>query len=125
MITRIEALADAITEISGYRNPESAVYQARNPGALRAHSTTVLSDLDNYRVYSSFRSGWDSLVFDLKTKCSGNSHTHLQTTSTLKDLVLTNGFEQALVKKVVNFLRRSLQDQAITEETQLCFFISE
>ncbi len=123
MITRLEALADAITDISGYHTPESAVYKARNPGALRAYSQTVLSDLDNYRVFSSFRAGYDALIFDLKTKCAGKSHTHLETTSTLKELILTNGFEPALVKKVVNFLRRALEDQEFSEATTLSFFL--
>jgi hypothetical protein len=125
MVNRIEALADAITEYSGYRNPESVLYQARNPGALKAHAVTVLRDLDNYRVYPCFKAGWDSLLADLKAKCSGRSHTSLTQQSTLKDLLAVNGFQPTVCGYVVKFIRRALQDQTITDQTPLEFFVTE
>ena len=87
MISRLDALAEAIMAYSGYRDPESVLYQARNPGALKAHASTVLRDLDNYRVFSCFKAGFDALLSDLKSKCSGTSHTSLTTQSSLKDLI--------------------------------------
>ena len=122
MITRIEALAEAIMEYSGYRDPEGALFQARNPGGLKAHAPTVLQDIEGNRVFASMKSGWDALLYDLRVKCSGQSHTALTSQSSVKDLLLTNGFEKVLVRKVINFVRRALQDQGITEETELSFF---
>lgn len=122
-INRLESLAEAITAYSGYRDPESALYQARNPGGIKAHSLTVMRDLDNNRVYPSFKAGWDSLLFDLRTKCSGDSHTSLHSTSTLKDLIRVNGFQSTITGYVVTFLRRALQDQAVSEDTTLSFFL--
>jgi hypothetical protein len=121
-INRLEALADAIVEYSGYRNPESALYQSRNPGGLKAWSPTLLRDLDNYRVFCSFKAGYDALIFDLQRKCSGESHTKLERTSTLKDLITTNGFQPTVVGYVVTFLRRALQDVSISELTPLQYF---
>lgn len=121
-INRLECLAEAIIAYSGYQNPESVLYAARNPGALKAHSMTVMCDLENYRQFMSFKSGWDALLFDLRKKCSGTSHTSLTPTSTLKDLIRVNGFQFTITGYVVTFLRRALQDQAVSEDTTLSFF---
>lgn len=51
MITRLEALADAITDISGYHTPESAVYKARNP-VLYAHTARPFSAIWTITVCS-------------------------------------------------------------------------
>lgn len=123
MIHRLDSLAEAIMAYSGYRDPEGVLYQARNPGALRAHAVTVLRDLDNYRVFSCFKAGFDALMADLRTKCSGQSHTSLTQQSTLRDLIKVNGLPLTISGYLVTFLRKALQDQTLTDQIHLGFFL--
>lgn len=122
-VNRLEALAEGIMAYSGYRDPGSELFQARNPGGLRAYSPTVMRDLENYRQFTSLKSGWDALLFDLRTKCSGDSHTSLTPDSTLKDLIRVNGFQFTIASYVATFLQRALQDQTVSENTTLAFFL--
>lgn len=123
MIDKLESLADAITEYSGYRNPESDLYQARNPGGLKAWDVFRMRDLNGFRVYSSFKGGYASLVEDLRAKCEGKSHTTLTPQSSLKDLMGVNGYPEGMCGYVVKFVRRALQDQSINEHTEISYFV--
>jgi hypothetical protein len=122
LVSRLEALAEAITEFSGYRNPEGQLYQLRNPGALRAYDSVRMRDLDGYRAFTSYKGGFDALVTDLRIKCSGRSHTTLQVTSTLRDLIAVNRLNVEAFH-IVKFLRRALNDQSIEAITPLEFFL--
>jgi hypothetical protein len=47
----LEALVEALIHYSGYRDPKSPVYQARNPGDLQAFRPDQVKD-DSGDVYS-------------------------------------------------------------------------
>lgn len=123
MVTRIEALADAISRYTGYYDPDSEVYQARNPGALPAISSKHPQDAKGRRVFRSVMDGYQALLFDLAVKCSGRSKTRLKPESTLRDLILAYGNPESATKPVVKFLRRALHDNDLSEQTSLGYFL--
>ncbi len=124
LVSRLEALAEAFTEYSGYRDVQGKLYQLRNPGGLHAYDPVQMRDLDNYRGFTSFKGGFQALIFDLERKCSGNSHTKLEKESKLRELVVTNGFQHTVTGYVVKFLRKALDDTTIDENTPIGWFLA-
>lgn len=120
---KLEALADAIVSLSGYRNPESSVYQARNPGALKAFSPKHPRTIEGLRIFNSHLDGYQALLYDLEIKCSGQSHTRLKGASTLRDLVLARGEPETTAQYIVKYLRRALNDREINVTTPLSTFL--
>jgi len=125
VVSRLEALADAIVHYSGWDNPESELYQDRNPGGLKAFSPKHARDLKGLRVFKSLTDGYQALLFDLAIKCVGRSNTHLKIESTLRDLICALGFPGTTAQYVARFLRRALRDDTISEKTQVNYFVME
>lgn len=125
-VSRIEALADAISALNDWLNPSSDAYQLRNPGLLRAFSTQHLRDEHGRRIFPSSIDGIQALKYDLTKKCSGNSRSKLKDTSTLKDL-LVKGYAQppSSEEYVLCFLQSALLRQSINANTPLKYFLEE
>lgn len=123
LVTPIEALAEAIASNTTYRDPASALYQTRNPGALRAFSQKRMQDSDKLRVFKTFTGGFNALVADLRIKCEGRSNSGLTVDSTLKELITVYQHPHSMTAYVVMFLRKALNDSSISEDTQLAFFL--
>lgn len=122
-MNKIEALADSILEYSGYRDPSSAAYKARNPGALKAVSPRHVRNDQGLRVFSKMIDGYSALVFDLIIKCSGKSRSGLRERSTLADLSRSLGFIEGTERYLAKWCRKALNDDTITEDTPLSYFL--
>jgi len=85
-VPRIEALADAIMAFEGW-HPGDRPYRNRNPGDLRFSPLAIDTDRGGYAVFDTFAHGYRGLLQDLHAKCSGNTVTDLEPTSTLQDLI--------------------------------------
>jgi hypothetical protein len=125
MITKIEALLDALANLNGMHIPSSRAYKNRNPLLLKAFSEKHMRDEDGYRVFNSIASGYNNGINDLQIKCSGKSYSKLQPSDTLKDLVKHFGNDASATRSVKNFLRHALDNMDIYENTPLSFFMDE
>jgi hypothetical protein len=125
-MNRIEALADSFAALNDWHDPESEAYGLRNPGLLRAFTLKHASNEQSHRIFPSAIDGYQALLFDLRTKCSGKSRSKLLTSSTLEDL-LSRGYSQprSAVDFVLCFLARALPKNTITERTPLAFFLED
>jgi hypothetical protein len=123
VVGKIEALAEAITAYTGYREPTSNLYKIRNPGALKAFSMKDMRDSENLRIFQSFTGGFHALINDLERKCSGESYCGLKTTSTLRDLIAVYQHPATITGYIVKFLKNALQDDAITDTTHIGWFL--
>jgi hypothetical protein len=117
---KIEALAEAIAKVSGYLDPASKLYAARNPGGIKAVLPEQLRDSENNRVYASLLDGYQSLLHDLAIKLSGRSRSRLTPESSISDLAAH--FHIAVARPVALFLRAALRDDSIQPSTQLSYF---
>ncbi|HEX3682201.1 MAG TPA: hypothetical protein VHU83_06630 [Bryobacteraceae bacterium] len=117
---KIEALALCIASVSGAFTPGSEAMRLNNPGLLRAFSMRVEAE-DGLRKFGSWYAGFKALCFDLQTKCSGKSRAHIAAESPLKDLLKL--WDIRSCHGQVNFLRRAIDDAAITDETPLSYFV--
>ena len=121
----IEALAEAVIHYSGYSEPSSTLYAARNPGALKATSMRHVKNDEGYRVFNSFVDGVQALLFDIQLKVTGQSWAKLKSTSTLRDLALSYSLEVTHANAWARFLRKALNDNGITAETELGYFLKD
>jgi hypothetical protein len=122
---KLEALCEAVVSYSGYREPGSPVYQARNPGNLRAFKPEQTQDAEGRRVYSSVIDGMQSLLWDMQLKLSGQSVARLTPESTLTDLVKAYQLPELTAQAWARFLRSALQTQEINSKTSISFFTKE
>lgn len=152
-VVPIEALADAIGKLNGMADPESDAYQLRNPGLLRAASIQSRRKQEanegGLRRFSSMVAGYSCLVSELVERCSGRGerldrrrgtingnsfkqeylggrlvvHMNITEKSPLGDLLEIYGLGLAR-RQVVNFLRRALWNDCITEFTEVKFFVA-
>lgn len=122
-ISRLEALVLALSNLNGWANPTSRAFRNRNPILLKAFSMKHTKDDDGFRVFSSFASGLDNALIDLRIKCSGQSHSKLKATDTLKDLVRYFGNDASATRSVKNYLRHALNDESIRESQELSWFV--
>lgn len=130
-IKRIEALADAISFLNGFHDPESRAYKNRNPGDVRAYSFKQLgaTDEEGYRIFSSNIGGIRFLHQDLIWKVSGQTRAKgesgkLKPTSTLTDLL--KSFKLSSMENImtaVDFLNKALHTEDITATTELKYFM--
>jgi len=125
MISRISALVDALARLNGCHNPSSRAYKNRNPLLLKVFSEKHVRDADGYRIFSSWASGYTNSENDLTIKVSGKSHSKLQSTDTLRDLVKFFGNQGCAARGVKNFLRAALENDEIYENTKLEWFIED
>ena len=134
MISRLEALADAIGHLQDFDNPKSRAYRLRNMGLLRNYSLTnpKPTDSEGYRQFESMIGGYRALLFDLTEKISGNSRAgiqkdgkfvKLQPESELRDLLRTFGVKiDGPIRKLCNFLNEAFSRDDILPTTPLKFF---
>lgn len=122
-MTRIECLIMAFARMNGFLDPDSDSFKNRNPMLLRAFQPKHARCEKGYRVFSSIPAGIDNSIIDLKIKCSGQSHSKLSPDSTLTELVCVYGNPISAVKYIVNFLKRALKDENVTDHTKLSWIL--
>lgn len=116
---RIELLAQTIARYSGYSEPDSPLYHARNPGGLKATSMRHARNEHGQRVFSSFIDGFQALMFDLDTKLSGRSWTGISEDSTLEELAAAYSLEFTVADAWARFIRKALDVSSINRKTTL------
>jgi hypothetical protein len=121
----LEALAEAISHVSGYTDPSSPVYRARNPGALKPRDERHTRDEHGFRVFNSVLDGMQALMRDLEIKLGVDGPGRLSADSTLSDLATAYGRQIAEAKAWANFLKRALDDESISPRTAIKRFIEE
>lgn len=122
---KLEALAEAIAAVSGYFDPTSPLYAARNPGGLIAVSMAHEKDANGHRVFASLLDGWQALLYDLDVKLTGKSKVALKPTDTLSRLAVSFGKAPKVAASWSKFLRKALHDNSVSPDTTLEFFIKE
>jgi hypothetical protein len=106
-----------------FDDPESKSFKLRNPLLLKTWRPEKKVDSENFRVFSSLMGGFKAGVADLLAKTNGHSN-RLSPENSLKDLLAIYGFvNDVSVKKIVLFLRRSLNDESIHAGTPLSYFL--
>ena len=124
MISRISALVDAFAKLNGALDPQSDAYKLRNPLLLKAFSPKHDRDDKGRRRFRSFTSGYDNGILDVQIKCSGKSYSKSVGPDTpLTSLVCLYGNPISATRYVVNFLRHALEDDTITENIPLGWFL--
>ena len=118
---RLEALAEAIAEYSGYQ-PGSPLWIARNPGGLKAYSPKHTKDEHGNRVFVSVLDGMQALIFDVKLKLEGRSKARLSAKNTLADLAASYGKSPIEGDAWAKFLRKALNAD-FNRKTPLSFFM--
>ena len=120
-MNRLEALCDAIANVNGFKNPDSPLYRARNPLALKEFENG--SCTNRLRRFPSMLGGYGAGLFDLKVKCSGESRAKLKEDFNLKGLVRVYSMPDLSVVYVTRFLRKALNDDTIKDTTSLTYFL--
>jgi hypothetical protein len=115
----LEAICEALVHTSGYNDPGSEAYQARNPGGLVAFSPAHAKTEKGLRVFASVIDGLQSLIFDLNLKLSGKSRAKLKPVSSLEDLALACGLHRAVAVNWASYLRKALNTESITRKTTI------
>lgn len=127
-MNKIESIVDAIGNLNGTNNPESDCYKLRNPLLIKSFARPGKHIIDDKgrRVFESFLAGYKAATFDVQLKASGKSRAGLKPTDTITALLGVYGLKEKLATdKVVNFLKKALQDTTISANTPLSYFIEE
>ena len=128
-VNKIEALIDAIAHLKGATtNPDSDLYQMRNPIGIMSFSRPGKNEIDNdgRRVFSTWLAGYRASYFDVDLKCRGKSRAGIKVDDKLENVLRVFGMTERLAhQQVVKFLRRALKDQGITPETPLTYFVED
>lgn len=129
MINRIEVIVDAIGRLNCSHDPTSLSYRLRNPLLLKSfalpgrHSVELESGC---RIFDTFLGGYKSACFDVSLKLKGLSRAGLKPQDQLRNLLGCYGISsKQAIDTVVNFIRRALNDQSISADTLLSFFLEE
>lgn len=126
MIHKIEALADAISNYNGYKEPTHSLYQTRNPGALRAFSNRYPQTQDGFRWFTKAVDGYQAFTHDLEKKCSGTSYCGLKKESPLLELLRVYGMRDESARYIVKFLNKAFgEENLVSEETPVSFFMEK
>lgn len=123
-MNKLEVLADAIMVNSGYTDPSSEAYKARNPGALVAVSKKHIRRDSGLRDFEKGIDGYAALIYDLERKCSGESRSGLKKDSTIHELSNVLGFLDGTAKDIAQFVQKALKSP-VTEDTPLSYFVEE
>jgi hypothetical protein len=123
-VQRMENLVLAIGRMNGaFDDPETRAFKLRNPLLLKTYRPEKQCDSEHYRVFSSLMGGFKAGLADVQAKCSGKSN-RLTLENTLKDAFAVYGFSnEGTVRKLVLFLRRALNDETISANTQLSWLM--
>lgn len=127
-VSRIEALCDGIARINSFGNPESEVYQLRNPLKLKSYGRPGRHDItaEGLRIFGSSLAGLKAALFDLEIKLKGLSRAGLKATDPLRNLLGCYGLhEKAAIDNVVAFVRRATKDESINAFTPLSYFLED
>lgn len=123
---KVECLLDSIASLYGaFHDPDSQAYKLRNPLLIKSYSTPGkhLTNEEGLRQFDSFLSGYTACAYDLVKKVSGASRARIATTDPLSTLLTLYGVsERGGQRKIVNFLRRALADETITDATPISYF---
>ena len=128
MITRIEALFDALASLKGWSNPDSLAYQLRNPLMVKSFSKPGKNEIteEGYRVFSTQLAGVRAGLFDLDLKIRGKSRAGIKTDDLLENVLRVYGIiELGGQQAVMKFLKRALKTQDIKTTTPLKWFTEE
>jgi len=125
-VPKVEALVDAIGFVNGFHDPDSPAYQLRSPLLLQSFALPGkhVINQDGLRVFPSSVSGYKAAVYDMGLKITSNSRARLRQTDTLTNLLGVYRVKSpADIKAVAEFLRKALDDESISPETPLSYFI--
>lgn len=125
---RIEALVDAIGKYKGMLDPESACYKLRNPMLIKSFALPGKHQIDEngYRVFPSLLNGYKACLFDLECKLSGRTRAKVTADSTLDQVLACYEVRTAAaIDYVASFLRRALNDTAISAKTPAAYFLED
>lgn len=117
----LESLVESIAHYSGYADPSSPLYKARNPIGLRPLKPEQPFDEFGNRIFRSVLDGFQAALFDVEVKIGGR----LSPASTLTDLALSYGRKATEAQAWARFLRQALDDEAINAKTQISKFLEE
>jgi hypothetical protein len=121
---KLEALAEAVSAYSGYSDPASPLYAARNPGGLKA-SVGQANDGKGNRTFRSVIDGLQATFYDVELKVTGRSRAKLKPESTLIDLSAAYNLPILTATAWARFLRKALNDPTISAHTPLSYFTKE
>ena len=128
MITRIEALFDALASLKGWSNPDSQAYQLRNPLMVKSFSKPGKNEIteDGHRIFSTQLAGVRAGLFDLDLKIRGKSRAGIKADDMLENVLRVFGVtELGGQQAVMKFLKRALKTQDIKTTTPLKWFTEE
>ncbi len=117
----LEIIAEAIQHYSGYSQPDSPLYAARNPIGLRPMKAEQPRDENGYRIFKSMLDGMQAALFDLEIKMTAR----LSPESTLTDLATAYGRQVTEAQAWARFLRQAMNDSTISARTEIRRFINE
>ena len=126
MVSKIEALLDALGRVNGINDPESECYQMRNILMVRSFARLGKHEVNSEgrRIFTSLLSGYKAALFDLSVKLAGKSRAKVGPDSTLEELLRVYGIKElGGIQNVVSFIRRALKDQSVSRTTKLSFFL--
>lgn len=126
-VNKLEALLDSIAHLKGYStNPDSILYQIRNPLGIVSFSRPGKNEIDDdgRRVFASDLAGRRACLFDLDLKVKGESRAGIKPEDKLENLLRVYGVSELLgQQQVVKFLKRALKDETISRSTPLAYFV--
>ena len=128
MVSRLEALHDAVASLRGWGNPDSKSYQLRNPLMVQSFSRPGKNsiDEDGYRVFDTELAGIRACLFDLELKVSGKSRAGIKADDLLENVLRVYGVTERLgMQQIVKYLKRALKTQDISVTTPLKWFLEE
>jgi hypothetical protein len=119
---KLESLADSLALLNDYRSPESESYRLRNPGMLKARTLEALGNATNdcIRIFSCHQGGYKALIDTLRKQCQRHGDVPLRANFAFYGHA--NDYE---VDTAVDFIKRALDDRAVSSETTLAFFLTE
>ena len=122
---KIEALLDAIGQLRGWSNPDSPVYQSKNPLGVKSFALLGRHEVDDEgrRIFSSQLAGIKAGLFDLELKIRGESRANVKVTDHLSNLLRVYEITEILgQQKVLKWFRRAISDSTVTLDTPLLYF---
>ena len=128
MVSRLEALHDAIASLRGWNNPDSISYSLRNPLLVKSYSRPGRNEItdDGTRIFTSELAGIRGCLFDLELKVKGESRAGIKKDDLLENVLRVYGVvELGGQKSVVKFLKRALKTEDISTSTPLKWFLEE
>jgi len=128
MVSRLEALHDAIASLRGWNNPDSISYSLRNPLLVQSFSKPGKNEIteDGLRVFNTEFAGIRACLFDLKLKVSGKSRAGIKPDDLLENVLRVYGITERLgQQQIVKYLKRALKTQDVSVTTPLKWFLEE